>query len=189
MIPLLTALPQWLQKITFTNTELVAAILSFWCVWLAAKNSILNWPVAMAGSVLYVVVFYQSALYSDAFLNVIFLGFQAFGWYKWSRSGSQNKTLKATEKLSTETLNQPLVAETKQWLPVLVIGLILYIPWTFFVKSIVYARKTLDSALVPMDFGRFDLCTDVHLKQQLRHGPVVRGVYSLGVEGIPTLEG
>lgn len=135
MILLLTALPQWLQKITFTNTELVAAILSFWCVWLAAKNSILNWPVAMAGSVLYVVVFYQSALYSDAFLNVIFLGFQAFGWYKWSRSGSQNKTLKATEKLSTETLNQPLVAETKQWLPVLVIGLILYIPWTFFVKS------------------------------------------------------
>ena len=135
MISLLIALPQWLQKITFTNTELVAALLSFWCVWLAAKNNILNWPVAMAGSLLYVVVFYQGALYSDAFLNVIFLGFQAFGWYKWSRRGLLNKTLKDAEKQSIETLSQPIVANLKQWLPVFIIGVILYVPWTLFVKS------------------------------------------------------
>jgi nicotinamide mononucleotide transporter len=115
----------WLQPFTLSYTELVAAILSFWCVWLAAKNNVLNWPVAMAGSMLYVVVFYRGALYSDAFLNVIFLLFQAFGWYTWRKSsvgdGHQSTS--------------PRVAMSKELWPVFLVGAMVYFPWTNFVKS------------------------------------------------------
>lgn len=117
--------PAWIHQISFSKTELVAALLSFWCVWLAAKNSLLNWPVAMVGSCLYVVVFFQGALYSDAFLNVIFLLFQAYGWYQWTRK----------PKHSNEHSQQPHRAAMRDILKVLLVGLVFYYPWTLFVKG------------------------------------------------------
>jgi nicotinamide mononucleotide transporter len=69
-------LPEWL-----------AAGLSLWCVWLAAKNRILNWPIAMLASCLYAYVFYAAGLVSDAVLQGVFLGFQAYGWRQWSSPG------------------------------------------------------------------------------------------------------
>ena len=49
--------------------EISAAVLSLWCVWLAAKNNILNWPVAMAASVIYAYVFYQNRFFSETYLQ------------------------------------------------------------------------------------------------------------------------
>ena len=110
---------------------MLAALLSFWCVWLAAKNNLLNWPVAMLGSCLYAIVFFQSALYSDAFLNVVFLGFQGFGWYTWKR-----KAQKPVELLTDQVANDgPVKAQFSQILWVLLVGLVCYYPWTLFVKG------------------------------------------------------
>ena len=67
--------------------EWLAATLSLWCVWLAAKNRILNWPVAMVASCLYAYVFYHAGLVSDAVLQGVFLGFQAYGWLQWASPG------------------------------------------------------------------------------------------------------
>jgi nicotinamide mononucleotide transporter len=103
--------------------ELIAAALSLWCVWLAAINNIWNWPVAMLGSILYMIVFYQSALYSDAFLNLVFLFFQGFGWYQWVQRGTNTDTLK------------PIFAKNQQWFHVLFVGLLSYYPWVLFVEG------------------------------------------------------
>lgn len=124
-LPLLDLL-SWLRSFQLSYTELTAAILSYWCVWLAAKNNVLNWPVAMVGSMFYVVVFYQGALYSDAFLNVIFLLFQAFGWYTWMRKSA------ATEQGESQ---MPMVASARQLWPIFLVGAMVYYPWTLFVKS------------------------------------------------------
>ena len=69
----------------FKTLESVAAIFSLWCVYLAGKNNILNWPISMIASVLYFGVFFENRFYSDAYLQVVFLLFQAFGWYFWSK--------------------------------------------------------------------------------------------------------
>jgi len=63
--------------------ESIAAIFSLWCVYLAGKNRILNWPISMIASVLYFGVFYENRFYSDAYLQVIFFIFQSYGWYSW----------------------------------------------------------------------------------------------------------
>lgn len=110
------------------NLELVAALLSLWCVWLAAKNNILNWPVAMLGSMGYIFVFASVKLYSDAMLNTIFLVFQAYGWYAW------NKVKKSSANGSDSALT---VHELKPKLGVslFVIALLLYYPWIIFISQ------------------------------------------------------
>lgn len=104
--------------------ELLAAILSLWCVILAAKNSIYNWPIAMMGSIMYVFVFFGGGLYSDAFLNVVFLGFQSFGWYKWRK-----------QRGDSSTDSKPSWANIRSFWRVLLVGGVCYYPWVMFVQA------------------------------------------------------
>jgi len=54
-------------------------------IWLTTKRSILCWPIVLAADILYLVVFYQARLFSDALLQVFFLVFTFYGWWHWWR--------------------------------------------------------------------------------------------------------
>ena len=56
------------------------------CVWLAARNSLWNFPVAIVSCGLYLVVFGQARLYSDAGLQVAFIALSVYGWMAWLRT-------------------------------------------------------------------------------------------------------
>ena len=103
--------------------ELIAAILSFWCVVLAAKNSIWNWPVAMMGSIIYVTVFFKSGLYSDAILNVVFVFFQLHGWIGWRKNSLALGQFK------------PSFGPSKSVLKVLFVALLIYPFWVYLVSA------------------------------------------------------
>ncbi|MDO7742756.1 MAG: nicotinamide riboside transporter PnuC [Pedobacter sp.] len=55
------------------------------CVWLAAKNNILNWPIAIVSVLIYTLIFFETRLYSDMGLQVYFLLMNIYGWYFWSK--------------------------------------------------------------------------------------------------------
>lgn len=74
-----------LISLNYSFPEILAAILSLWCVWLAAKNKVLNWPISMAASILYGWVFYQNRFYSESFLQIAFFTFQSYGWWYWAK--------------------------------------------------------------------------------------------------------
>jgi len=78
--------------------ETIAAILSLWCVWLAAKNNVMNWPVAMLASVIYAYVFYQNRFYSETYLQIVFFAFQSYGWWFWSNF-NPNKSEKTIQHM------------------------------------------------------------------------------------------
>lgn len=63
------------------------------CVWLAARNSIWNFPVALVSCGLYVLIFWQARLYSDMGLQFIFIGLSLYGWYQWLHGGAQAREL------------------------------------------------------------------------------------------------
>jgi nicotinamide mononucleotide transporter len=119
------------------TTEWIAAILSFWCVILAAKNSIWNWPVAMAGSLIYAWVFLVSGLYSDAILNVLFVGFQCYGWMRWRKNSVIGEALK------------PSVGPRKSIIRVMITALCIYPVWVYIVSSGLFGN--LISSLVSGD--------------------------------------
>lgn len=72
--------------------EFFGTIFNLWCVWLAAKNKILTWPVGLVGIILYIFLFYQIQLYSDLFEQFYFLVASFYGWWLWRYSGNKNES-------------------------------------------------------------------------------------------------
>lgn len=65
--------------------EVAGVVTGVACVWLAARNSIWNFPLAILNGGLYAVVFRQARLYSDAGLQLAFIALAIYGWVKWLR--------------------------------------------------------------------------------------------------------
>jgi nicotinamide mononucleotide transporter len=56
------------------------------CVWLAAKNNIYNWPIAIVSVIIYLFIFLESKLYADMGLQIYFLLMNVYGWYFWNKN-------------------------------------------------------------------------------------------------------
>jgi nicotinamide mononucleotide transporter len=69
--------------------EWVAAGLLLINIILVARRSVWNFPFAIAGVALYVMIFWQARLYSMAGLQVFFVIINAYGWWAWWR-GKEN---------------------------------------------------------------------------------------------------
>lgn len=61
------------------------------CVWLAAKNNIWNWPIAIISVSIYIFIFFEGKLYADMGLQFYFFAMNAYGWYFWSRQQNNPK--------------------------------------------------------------------------------------------------
>ena len=97
----LIVLPQslyefWIAAVGNSPLEWGAALLGFACVWLAARESLWNFPVAIVSCALYVSVYHGAQLYSDRNLQVVFILLSAYGWYQWLYGGRGNTGLPVT---------------------------------------------------------------------------------------------
>ena len=79
----------------------MAVLTGFACVWLAARESLWNFPIAIFSCSLYILVYYRSGLYSDSLLQVMFIALSVYGWYEWLYGGRGNTELP--------------VSRTRQW--------------------------------------------------------------------------
>ena len=75
----------------FSPLEIAAVAFTLANVWLAVKENMWTWPTGIASVILYAILFYQSRLYANAGLQVIFFVLSIHGWYEWLRGGV-NKT-------------------------------------------------------------------------------------------------
>jgi nicotinamide mononucleotide transporter len=66
-----------------------------------AKNKIMNWPVGILGTVLFMFLFFQINLYADFFEQIYFLLTGFWGWWVWSKGNKKESSgEKLVEKLS-----------------------------------------------------------------------------------------
>jgi len=54
-------------------------------IWLTTRRLLICWPVVLLADFLYLVVFYQARLFSDALLQIFFVAFTLYGWWHWWR--------------------------------------------------------------------------------------------------------
>jgi len=87
---------------TTTALEWVAVLTGFACVWLAARESLWNFPVAIVSCLLYVVIYHRAALYSDRNLQGLFIALSAYGWYEWLYGGRDQTPLAVAHATATE---------------------------------------------------------------------------------------
>ena len=76
-----------------TGVEVFAAITGAWCVWLAMREHIANWFVSIISSLAYIVVFWQSRLWSDMGLQAVYVVLGIWGWYNWLYGGKERTEL------------------------------------------------------------------------------------------------
>jgi nicotinamide mononucleotide transporter len=67
--------------------ETGAVLTTVACVWLAARNAIWNFPVAIVACILYFILLLQEKIYSDAGLQLAFIALSVYGWWSWLRRG------------------------------------------------------------------------------------------------------
>lgn len=82
--------------------EIAAAAFSAWGVWLTAQRRLAGFPVSLLACLLYIKVFLQARLYSDALLQVLFCSFVIYGWLRWRRHLEPDRRV-AIAPLSTAT--------------------------------------------------------------------------------------
>ena len=63
--------------------EVAAVISGLLCVYLAAKNIIWNWPLAIISVSLSIFIFRDEHLFADMGLQFYFLVVNIYGWYYW----------------------------------------------------------------------------------------------------------
>ena len=73
--------------------EFAGTVLYLWSVWLIARRHMLTWPVGILSVLLYMVLFYQIQLYSDALEQIYYLAASVYGWWLWSHSPRQSYIL------------------------------------------------------------------------------------------------
>jgi nicotinamide mononucleotide transporter len=71
-----------------TWVEVIAFVLAIWMVLANMRVQLIAWPLAIASSLAYMVLFAHSRLYGEASLQVFFALIAAWGWWQW-RFGRQ----------------------------------------------------------------------------------------------------
>ncbi|GAA3922148.1 nicotinamide riboside transporter PnuC [Hymenobacter algoricola] len=86
----------WTSAAGGTPLEWVAVVTGFACVWLAARESLWNFPTAIVSCGLYIFVYYGQQLYADCLLQIFFIAMGLYGWYGWQYGGARHSALGVT---------------------------------------------------------------------------------------------
>lgn len=96
-------------------TEAVAFVTGGWCVWLAVKESIWNWPIGIANCTFSGIVFYHARLYADTGLQIVYLVLAFIGWYWWLFGGTNRSALRVRRIGLTESLGLLAATAVMTW--------------------------------------------------------------------------
>ncbi len=76
--------------------ETIAALFGIVSVYLSVRQNIWSWPTAIVNVGLYTVVFYESRLYADMGLQVVYIVISFYGWYQWLYGGMGHTELQVS---------------------------------------------------------------------------------------------
>jgi nicotinamide mononucleotide transporter len=82
-----------LHRLPMDITEVLGFVTGAWSVWLTVKENVWNWPIGIANSAFYVIVFAHSRLFADSSLNGLYVALGFLGWYWWLKGGENRSVL------------------------------------------------------------------------------------------------
>ena len=88
----------WGSPVTWL--EIAAFVIAIAMVVCNIRVNPLGWPLAIASSLLYFLLFWQSKLYGDASLQIVFVVVAGWGWWQWLRGTQADGTALKVRSLS-----------------------------------------------------------------------------------------
>jgi nicotinamide mononucleotide transporter len=85
-------------------TEIAGFLTGAVSVWLYTRQNVWAWPIGIANSVCWLVLFWSSRLYLDAGLQLVYIGLGVAGWYWWLRGGERPGELSVARTRRGEVL-------------------------------------------------------------------------------------
>jgi len=120
-----------------SQIEFWGVVFNYACVYLTARQSIVNWPLGIIAVIFLGLLFWDLKLYSSMTLNwVYFFPIQFYGWYSWLYGG-KGKTERDVSFLSI-----------KQWLKIIVLGIVSWIVISEINKYFGGASPMLDTSIL-----------------------------------------
>jgi len=87
--PLLaTAFTLWGSPVSWA--EVIASVCGLAMVGFNMRVNPIAWPLAIVSSLLYLLVFWNSKLYGEGSLQIVFIVLAAWGWWQWLRGRGDN---------------------------------------------------------------------------------------------------
>ncbi|WP_316741441.1 nicotinamide riboside transporter PnuC [Pedobacter antarcticus] len=80
------------------------------CVWLAARNHLLNWPFAIISVSIYIFICFRSKLYADMGLQFYFLLMNIYGWYFWLKKRNDGDKSMPVHQISNRDIRFSVLA-------------------------------------------------------------------------------
>jgi nicotinamide mononucleotide transporter len=77
-------------------SELLGFLTGAACVWLTVRRRVSNFPVGIANSVFFLLLFLDTQLYADAWLQVLYVVLGIQGWWAWLHLGPERGPLVVT---------------------------------------------------------------------------------------------
>jgi nicotinamide mononucleotide transporter len=100
---------------SITWLEIVAFVLAVAMVVLNIRVNALAWPLAIASSLLYFLLFWNSRLYGDASLQIFFAIVAGWGWWQWRRGTDSAGRALSVRRLAWHGRIVALVALVVAW--------------------------------------------------------------------------
>ncbi len=76
--------------------ELIAVAFGLLYIWYMMKESTWAYPLGIVNVLIYVYICFDTRLYAYAGINFFYFIMSVYGWYNWTRHGSDNERLKIT---------------------------------------------------------------------------------------------
>jgi nicotinamide mononucleotide transporter len=102
-------------RLSASTAELAGALLGVAMVGCNMRVNPLGWPLAIASSALYLLVFWQARLYGDASLQLVFIVVALWGWWQWLRGHQADGSALAVRYLGTRARWLALGAMALLW--------------------------------------------------------------------------
>jgi len=98
-----------------TWVELLAFVLAVWMVICNMRVHMLAWPLAIASSLLYFLLFWSGKLYGEASLQLVFITLALWGWWQWLRGKTQDGSALRIRRPSPQGLALSVAATLLAW--------------------------------------------------------------------------
>jgi len=105
----------WFRWWPMAMTEVLGFTTGGVCVWLVVREHLWNWPIGLANNVLFFILFFQSRLYADMGLQVVYFILGIYGWWQWRFGGAQHSELKISRVRPREWLGLALFIPLATW--------------------------------------------------------------------------